>query len=73
MSQATTQRVRDAGLKRFIAKLVLSGLLVAFGFSIALFGLTSKYLVTTFDQVATIATGVGLMALGGIVAYLTLD
>lgn len=68
----TKRRIAASGHRRFIATLVVAAVLFALGFSVTLFGLTTRYLVTFADRLGVVAVGLGMLAVGAGLAYRTL-
>lgn len=69
----TKRRIDSSGQGRFIATLVVAAVLVALGFSVTLFGLSTDYLVTFVDRVGVVGVGVAMLLLGGLGASRTLS
>lgn len=68
----SADRIVDTGQAGFLLALTVSSVFFALGISVAMFGLTTTYLVTTADVVGVVGTGVVMMVLGVAGAYVTL-
>lgn len=69
----SANRIVDTGQAGFLLALTVSSVLFALGISVAMFGLTTTYLVSTADVVGVVGTGVLMMLLGIAGAYAALS
>jgi len=61
--------ITDTGQAGFLLALTVCSVLVALGFSVTIFGLTTPYLVTTTDVVGVVGTGLAMIVFGAAGAY----
>lgn len=65
----SANRIVDTGQAGFLLVLTVCSVLFALGLSVAIFGLTTPYLVTTTDVIGVVGTGTFMMLFGIAGAY----